>query len=106
MRITRSTNSNKEYWMSRWTNIPADEPMSNEDVYPLKYSNMIVKEKGSLILEAGCGAGRLLRYYHNKGFNIEGFDFVEEAITKLKAIDPSLKVEIGDVMDLRYKNNS
>ena len=30
--------------------------MINENYYPLKYSNMLIKDHSSTILEAGCGA--------------------------------------------------
>ena len=58
--------------------------MINESYYPLKYSNMLINDKSSVILEAGCGVGRVLRYYHNRNFKIIGIDFIEEAIQKLK----------------------
>ena len=70
MRITYRDKNNKTYWTDRWTDIDSDEPMQNHDKYPLKFSLLTVKEKNKLILEAGCGAGRILRYYHNKGYKI------------------------------------
>ena len=56
---------------------------------------MIIKKKKSL--EAGCGAGRILRYYHEKNFDIIGIDFISEAINKLKDADQSLKVECVEI---------
>ena len=67
MRITFRDNDNKSYWKNRWTNIEADMPMTNLDKYPLKFSNLIINDKKQIILEAGCGAGRILRYYHECG---------------------------------------
>ena len=89
--IARNKN-NLDYWTSRWTSINEDEPMQNTDEYPLKYANMIIESKKERILEAGCGAGRILRYYHEKNYNIIGIDFISEAINKLKAADRSLTV--------------
>lgn len=62
MRITYRTRGVKEYWTARWDEIPADVPMENASTYPLKYAQMTVKGKEGRILEAGCGAGRVLRY--------------------------------------------
>ena len=76
MRITYRTRGVKEYWTARWDNIPVDSPMENNNVYPLKYSEMIIKDRNGKVLEAGCGAGRILRYYHNKGIDIFGIDFI------------------------------
>lgn len=106
MRITYRTKGVKEYWTARWEDIPADSPMENVNAYPLKYAEMTVKDKNGRILEAGCGAGRILRYYHDRGYDIVGMDFIEVAITKLKEIDPSLQVEVGDITNLKYDDGS
>ena len=106
MRITYRNINNKDYWNNRWGNIPADEPMTNTDVYPLKYSEMVIKNNEGEILEAGCGNGRILRYYHNQGNKIIGFDFIEAAIDKLKKTDPTLRVEVGDITKLSFENES
>ena len=58
------------------------------------------------MLEAGCGVGRILRYYHNQGLDIIGIDFIEVAIEKLKQIDSTLKVEVGDITALRFDDES
>ena len=79
--------------------------MENLNAYPLKYSEMLIKKKGK-ILEAGCGAGRLLRFYHDKGHDIIGIDFIDGAIEKLKKIDSSLQVKVGDITDLDFENET
>jgi len=106
MRITYRSANNKDYWTKRWDDIPADEPMDNPSVYPLKYAQMTVNDKTGKILEAGCGAGRILRYYHDRGYDIKGIDFIDVAISKLKVIDPSLQAEVGDITDLRFADQS
>lgn len=106
MRITYRARGAKEYWTARWADIPADAPMENLGVYPLKYAQMTVKDKAVKILEAGCGAGRVLRYYHDRGYDIVGFDFIDGAIGKLKQIDPTLKAEVADITDLRFADQS
>lgn len=106
MRITYRTRGVKEYWAARWEDIPADAPMENLGVYPLKYAQMTVKNKDGKILEAGCGAGRVLRYYHDRGYDILGFDFIDVAISKLKEIDPTLQAEVGDITNLRFADQS
>jgi len=106
MRITYRSRGVKEYWTARWEEIPADTPMENLGVYPLKYAEMTVKDKQGKILEAGCGAGRILRYYHDQGYDIVGMDFIDVAISKLKEIDPTLKAEVGDITNLHYADNS
>ncbi|MEO1944877.1 MAG: class I SAM-dependent methyltransferase, partial [Candidatus Thioglobus sp.] len=106
MRITYRDRGVKEYWTNRWEAIPADGAMENLNVYPLKFSEMTIKDRSGGILEAGCGAGRILRYYHEKGLTIVGIDFIDVAVEKLKAIDDSLKVEVGNITDLQFADES
>ncbi|MBU1689235.1 MAG: class I SAM-dependent methyltransferase [Gammaproteobacteria bacterium] len=106
MRITYRNANNKDYWTKRWSDIPADAPMENSGVYPLKYAQMTVQDKAGKILEAGCGAGRVLRYYHDRGYDIIGIDFIDVAIGKLKNMDPTLQAEVGDITRLRFADQS
>jgi ubiquinone/menaquinone biosynthesis C-methylase UbiE len=106
MRVTYRSKNVKEYWAARWEDIPADTPMDNAQVYPLKYSEMTLRGKDGRILEAGCGAGRILRYYHDRGYQIVGMDYIDVAISKLKAIDPTLRAEIGNITALHYADQS
>ena len=80
--------------------------MKNHDAYPLKYAETTIKDRDGRILEAGCGAGRILRYYHDLGYDITGMDFIDIAVNKLKKIDSSLKVDVGDIMSLEYADQS
>lgn len=107
MRITYRRHNNKDYWTKRWDDIPVDNPMDNLNAYPLKYAKMTLENDTSgRILEAGCGNGRILRYYHDRGYDIVGMDFIEVAIQKLKEKDPSLNVEVGDITNLEYADKS
>jgi SAM-dependent methyltransferase len=106
MRITYRDHSVEEYWTSRWVDIPADEPMENAEAYLLKYAEQTVIDRKGNILEVGCGAGRILRFYHDLGMDIVGIDFIPVAIEKLNEIDSTLKVEVGDVTDLRFENGT
>jgi SAM-dependent methyltransferase len=101
MRISYRHQNTKEYWAERWENISVDQPMENADAYPLKYAELTISTQGK-ILEAGCGAGRLLRYYKQRGYDISGIDFIEHAITTLKQADPDLQVRTADITDLPY----
>ncbi len=105
MRKTFRNRDNKSYWHDRWANIDTDSPMSNRNVYPLKYSSLVIKNKNQKILEAGCGAGRILRYYHKKNYNIVGIDFIKLVIQKIKKKDPTLKVKNEDILNLSFRKN-
>jgi len=105
MRKTYRNKNNFEYWTDRWASLDVDQPMKNDNCYPLKYSNLIVNNKNHIILEAGCGVGRILRYYHNQKYKIIGIDFIKDAVEKLKKIDPSLNVKVGNILNLDFEND-
>jgi SAM-dependent methyltransferase len=105
MRVTYRSRGVKEYWAARWEEIPADVPMENKGAYPLKYAEMAIQGGRARILEAGCGAGRVLRYYHDRGHDIVGIDFISVAIEKLQAVDNSLNVETGVITDLHFQDS-
>lgn len=102
MRITYRSQHNRDYWEDRWNNVNVDKKMENTGVYPLKYAEMALSDGKGTILEAGCGAGRILRYYKDQGWEIKGIDFIASVIDKLKAEDPELDVESGDITNLRF----
>ena len=103
MRKTYRVHSNKDYWARRWEKIPVDLPQENLETYPLKYALEAAKEKSLRILEAGCGNGRVLRFFKDRGYEIEGFDYIDAAVRALLESDPELKVRTEDVTRLSYK---
>jgi SAM-dependent methyltransferase len=103
MRKTYREKKSPEYWNSRWSQIPVDEPAEGHDSYPLLYANMVVPGGDGEVLELGCGAGRLLRYFHAKGTKIVGVDNVAAAITKLQECDPQLRVFQADARTLPFE---
>jgi SAM-dependent methyltransferase len=103
MRKTYRERKSPDYWTSRWNQIPVDEPAEGHDRYPLLYADMVVDDRDEEVLELGCGAGRLVRYYHAKGIKIVGVDNVAAAITKLQACDPQLHVVHADACALPFE---
>lgn len=65
---------------------------------------------GDRILEVGCATGKYSLYYANKGYKVNGIDFVKENIDILKSkIKPEMdiKAEQGDALDLsRFNDNT
>jgi len=107
MRLTYRSSNIKDYWEKRWSTIPVDQAMTSTSKYPLKYALQTIKDdQDGTILEAGCGAGRLLRYFHERSFNIVGIDYIQVAIEKLKIADETLNVHVADIMNLPYDDQS
>ncbi len=106
MRITYRSSNIKEYWNDRWSSIPVDMAIANENKYPLKYAIDAVALSSEPILEAGCGAGRVLRYFHQRSKNIYGIDYIDCAINKLKEVDKTLNVQVEDIKNLSFQNET
>jgi len=106
MRKTYRAEDTKTYWGKRWSRIPADAAMTNASVYPLRHATAAVAASPGRILEAGCGAGRILRHFHQKGCDIHGIDYIPEAVEKLRLADPTLSVSVGDVTALGFPDAS
>lgn len=94
------------YWNKRWGAYESDaDTFTNMGIYPIKYVDRVMK-KGLKTLEAGCGLGRVVKHYHNRGFDIEGFDYSEVAVKKLNAATPQYKIEWGDITKMRYADGT
>ena len=104
MRITYRKKSVDEYWKDRWDSINADDEMTAINDYPLKYALKTIKNKSGKILEAGCGTGRIVRYFHNRDYDIEGFDYIDSAIKKLHKKDKTLKVSQNNILKTNISN--
>ena len=107
MRITLRSLNNKDYWTQRWENIDADEVMQNIESYPLKFAIKSTKynNKEQKILEAGCGAGRILSYLYKNGYNVIGIDFIQSAILKIKNKYKNIKADVGNILNTNFENN-
>ena len=107
MRETFRSEDNKAYWTKRWESIDADEIMENDESYPLKYTleTISYKDKNQKILEAGCGAGRILSYLDNKNYNVIGIEFIKSAVEKIKIKYPNLKVHTMDILNTNFDDD-
>jgi 2-polyprenyl-3-methyl-5-hydroxy-6-metoxy-1,4-benzoquinol methylase len=68
--------SNKEIYDIVYTNIEDyNKPLPKRDRYIYRHiDQFIFNNKHDAILDVGCGAGYLLRKYHNQGLNITGVE--------------------------------
>lgn len=61
---------------------------------------------GSLLLDAGCGFGRELKYLLDKGFEVYGFDPSSQLLKLAKENTPEAKLQIADLRKkLSYPDN-
>lgn len=104
----------EKYWTNRWDEFEGDKnTFEREDIYPIAYSDKALKTFGALnpnvrpkILECGVGLGRVLKHYHNRGYDIHGFDNNALAIKKVRKSDRKLNIVKADVKRLPYKDET
>lgn len=109
MRKTYRKHGVQDYWQKRWDAVSVDAPMQNAKKYPLNCSLQAIGRTAVTdlrILEAGCGTGRLLRYFHDRGYDIIGIDFIDGAIKKILALNAGYRAEVGDITNLRFVDSS
>ena len=95
------------YWEKRWREAGEDKDyFDNLEIYPIKYAMQTIKDKNGVILECGCGLGRVLKHYHLKGHKIIGLEYDQGAVDKIKKQYPDINVMQGDVRKLPFKNET
>lgn len=62
--------------------------------------------KGSKTLESGAGAGRYVKYLHDRGWDIVGLELDEPTVKMVRKYWPELKMVLGDAADSPFKNNT
>lgn len=77
---------------------PFDEAVTISQKYILSSDN--------LILEAGAGTGRVVKFFRDQGYNrVHGLELNSKAIIFAKKNDPNLDLVAGDLLQLPYKEN-
>lgn len=61
---------------------------------------------GGRILDAGCGTGRLDRYFHSRGFDVVGIDSSPEMLRIALEENPELTYRVMDIKDLEFEDES
>ena len=109
MRISyRNHGGALDYWQRRWDGGAVDSGAINLDRYPGRYAEAVIKapRPDGPVLEAGCGAGRVLRHYHERGVSIIGLDFIASVLAAIKGEDPTVPMAAGDITKLPFPDGS
>lgn len=109
MRISyRSHGGSQDYWQRRWDGVAVDSGAINLQRYPGLYAERVImaKRPDGPVLEAGCGAGRVLRHYYQRGVAIVGLDFIASVLNAIRAEDPTIPLVAGDITRLPFPDQS
>jgi SAM-dependent methyltransferase len=99
--------SQSDLWDAMWNTRTMEQELEACDIHtPLRELFLSYLARGGKILEAGCGLGKWVIYLKRLGYDIVGIDNNELAVANLKDYDGSLQVELGDILDIHYPDNS
>lgn len=79
--------------------------IQNVDIYLL---DQILKgnyQENDIILDAGCGGGRNLKWFAQHNFNLFAIDVDQSRIEETSKLYPKVDFKVGEVSELPYKNN-
>ncbi len=93
-------------WDDMWTSRTIEQELAATKIEtaPRVMFHYFIPKTGKII-DAGCGFGKWVIYLNKRGYDIIGVDNNQLSIKKLKEYDNSLKVELGDILNLNYPNN-
>lgn len=99
--------ANSTFWDNTWKKQDMikmyPEKISSRD-FIVKYTKKFLPFK-SKILEGGCGLGQNVYKLHNLGYKCIGLDYAPKTIKLIKNTHPELNIKLGDVRNLKFKNN-
>lgn len=85
---------------------PKENQKKNWNIYIKNMFKNIKFKKNFNILEYGCGAGGLLKFYNNKGYNLYGIDYSKNILKIGKKLLPNIRFKHGDISSIDfYKKN-
>ena len=81
------------------------ESCKHDDGVQLSLKYMV--HKRMRILEAGCGSGRVVKYFSDLGYrNVHGIELNQEIVTFLNSKFSELHIIQGDILDMQYGDDS
>jgi len=96
-----------ELWDNMWTARTIEQELEVCDLEtPARDLFLSYIPKEGRVIDGGCGFGKWVIYLKQRGYDIVGIDNNDLAISKLKDYDNSLQVELGDILDIHYPDNS
>ena len=102
-----SNHAESDLWDSMWASRTIEQELEacTIESAPREMFLSYLPKEGEII-DAGCGFGKWVIYLTRQGYDVVGIDNNELAVAQLKDFDESLQVELGDILDIHYPDNS
>lgn len=96
--------ANKEYWDSLWEQNSYDKTK----LYARSFRQYEIMKKFSdkkhPILEGGCGLSHWVDIFNEENYDIYGVDYAPKVVEMINKKKPELKISLGDVFNLNFKD--
>ena len=95
-----------DMWDNMWTARTIEQELEACEIEaPPRELFLTYLSKEDKIIDAGCGFGKWVIFLHRRSYDILGIDNNELAISKLKDFNKSLKVQMGDILNIQYPDS-
>lgn len=94
---------NREQWATRTVQgeIESIRTRSLADIFRQHLTGKNLK-----IIEAGCGLGGWLPFFEKMGHSVIGIEYEADVVERVKAFDPDIPIEQGDVTRLNFPDDT
>ena len=102
-----STGTMPEFWEKIWQHSPTTMKALAAQADPrlVRECSRHLPPKAKL-LEGGCGSGVYLARFAEMGYQVVGVDFAQRTVARLKTALPDLDIQVGDIRNLPFQNNT
>jgi len=96
-----------DFWDSRWQagKTIRDEIFKIKNTFASRITKQYLNPKDGIILEGGCGQGKIVASLVNNGYKIIGLDYAKKTVKMLNKYIPEWDIRFGDVRDLPFADN-
>jgi len=102
-----SFKTGEEHDIEQWENRSLEgELRSFEGRTLVRIFNRFLQDRKARILEGGCGFGAWCEWFQQQGHDIVGIEYDPRIVDRARKFKPDVAVELGDITDLKYPDNS
>ena len=96
--------ANPAFWDKHWNKNSFKNQYNLKSNFVVRYTQKFLP-RGWRILEGGCGLGQNVYKLHKSGYNCIGIDYASQTVKLIKNTFPELDIRLGDVRNLKFKND-
>jgi len=97
----------EDFWGKHWGKYDIEKVIksASSSRFLLGYTRKYMRP-GARILEGGCGLGQYVYCLHVNGYDSYGVDYAAKTVSRIGQVVPELKVFVGDVRALPFRESS